>query len=175
MDLSAIEVPTLHEIVRRHARERPDSIALRFRDRTLSFSDLDRLAGRIAHSLVRDGVGPGDRIVFVGRNSDAVAALALGANRIGATPAPLNWRLAAAEVQALIADAEARIVFFEPEFEEMVRGVQRASGAFCAVNARDVMAGGDWLSAGSLDPTAADPRPSRCRFTPLAPRERPRA
>lgn len=120
MNIDALHVPTLHSVVVQHAARKPDGTAIRFENAVLSYAALDRLANRLANTLRRDGVGPGDRVIFVGRNSDSLPVIALAANRIGAVPTPLNWRLAPAEVKTLVDDAEARLIFYEPEFEDMV-------------------------------------------------------
>lgn len=83
LDLAAIAVPTLHETVSRRARLQPDRPAVRFRNRVMTYAGLDALADRVAAALGRDGLTAGDRIVFVGRNSDAVPVLAPSANKAG--------------------------------------------------------------------------------------------
>jgi long-chain acyl-CoA synthetase len=50
------------DLIRRHANERPSSIALAQGDTHLSYAALDALMDRIAASLQRDGMKPGDAI-----------------------------------------------------------------------------------------------------------------
>ncbi|MBB4640155.1 long-chain-fatty-acid--CoA ligase [Rhizorhapis suberifaciens] len=140
-----IPVPTLHAIVTEHAGRTPDAPAIRFNDSMLSYRQLDARANRVAHSLIRDGVKPGQRIVFLGRNSDAVPLLALGANKAGIVPVPLNWRLAPAEIAQLVRDCEAPIIFAEPDFLPVIEGTDDAQ-AFRTVSARDLLAEDNWLS-----------------------------
>ena len=159
LDFDAIEVPTLHETVSRHARAQPDRPAVRFRDRVLTYAELDALADKVGAALRRDGLTAGDRIVFVGRNSDAVPVLALGANKAGIVPVPLNWRLAPAEIDTLIRNSGARLVFVEPEFEPAVRSLRNAAAAtFEIVDARGLMVQDNWLAEGPLAKPAADAR-----------------
>ncbi|QQV78785.1 AMP-binding protein [Sphingomonas aliaeris] len=155
MDIDALRVPTLHEVVTQHAARNPNGNAIRFEGAVLSYAALDRLANRLANTLRREGLGLNDRLVFIGRNSDALPVIALAANKIGAVPVPLNWRLAKAEVVALIKDAEARIIFVEPEFEEMVADlVAPAQGSMRIVSARSLFAADNKLDHHD---TLADP------------------
>ncbi|WP_340316838.1 long-chain-fatty-acid--CoA ligase [Rhizorhabdus argentea] len=142
-----LAVPTLHATIRHHALTRPTALALRFGERRHDYAALDALTDRVAASLVRDGIQPGDRLLFLGRNSDAIPILTLGANKAGIVPVPLNWRLAPAEIAALAADAGARMVFFEPEFAEAVAALVQSSPAIVSRHADDLLGESDWLSA----------------------------
>ena len=59
---------SLADMVRTHARERPDDPALVFDDRTLTYRELDAESSRAANALRDAGIGPGDRVAFVGKN-----------------------------------------------------------------------------------------------------------
>lgn len=147
MDIDRLVVPTLHGVVAAHAVHEPNGTAIRFDGGRLSYVALDRLANRLANTLRREGYGREDRLIFIGRNSDAVPVIALAANKIGAVPVPLNWRLAPAEIATLIRDAEARLIFVEPEFQETVIALLAAlPRPIAVVLARDLFGTGSWLS-----------------------------
>lgn len=138
-------IPTFGEVVRDHARARPDAPALRFANRTWSYAELDAAANRVANSLIRDGFVPGDRIACLGRNSDAVALLALGASRAGLIFVPVNWRLAAAEVSLILADSGSRLLFTADSHD--APGIPSM--------ALDEVLGGDWLGGDVRSPDIA--------------------
>jgi acyl-CoA synthetase (AMP-forming)/AMP-acid ligase II len=144
-----ITVPTFHEIVERHARERPDAPALRFHERAWTYAAMDRWANRVANTLLREGLAPGDRILFVGRNSDAVALLALAGSKAGITLVPLNWRLAPAEMQALAEDSGAKLVFAEPDYLEVAA---QLGGSLPLLSTEAVTVGSDWLATEASSP-----------------------
>jgi len=60
------------DLIREHARARPAQPALLAGDARLSYAELDALMDRVAASLQRDGLKPGDAIAGRGR---AIAAL----------------------------------------------------------------------------------------------------
>jgi acyl-CoA synthetase (AMP-forming)/AMP-acid ligase II len=152
-----IVVPTFHEVVERHANSRPDAPALRFHARTWSYGAMEARANRIANSLVRDGLVPGDRILFVGRNSDAVALLALAASKAGITFVPLNWRLAPAEMRTLAEDAGAALLFAEPDHMDMAAAFAGTATLHPTMAATGESA---WLAADASPPRIA-PDPGR--------------
>jgi fatty-acyl-CoA synthase len=103
--------------------EAPDFLALqaRLQPRRLAARDLttgaswtyaefDNLAARCAALMQTKGVGAGDRVALCAKNRAEIVALHAACARIGAIFVPLNWRLAPAEVEALVAHCEPRLV-----------------------------------------------------------------
>ncbi len=150
-----IIVSTFHEVIERHLRARPEAPALRFHDRTWRYGEMDARANRIANSLLRDGLAPGDRIIFVGRNSDAVALLALAGSKSGITLVPLNWRLAPAEMKTLAQDADAKLIFAEPDHMDLAA----CFAGTTTLHPTSVVTGeSSWLSNNAVPPPVpADP------------------
>ncbi|MEI9988612.1 MAG: fatty acid--CoA ligase [Rhizomicrobium sp.] len=122
--LDHAQIPTLADIPRYHARVRPDDIALSFEGRDTSFDALDRHSNQVAHALIEAGARPGDRICYIGKNSDHYFELLLGAAKAGVVMTPLGWRLAPREVAYMVNDAEARLLFVGPESMALVRQVR---------------------------------------------------
>lgn len=151
-----LPVPTLHATLACHARTRPAALALCFEERRHDYAALDALTDRVAASLVRDGMEPGDRVLFLGRNSDAIPILALGANKAGMVPIPLNWRLAPPEIAALASDAGARMIFFEPEFADAIAALVRSCSGIASWHACELVGHGDWLTTNRTGFTLQD-------------------
>jgi long-chain acyl-CoA synthetase len=111
-----MEHPTLCDVVRTHALRTPDKLAITDLAEYVTYAELDRRTNQVANALTAMGVEPGERIVYLGRNRLAFFELLFGIAKMGAVLAPLNWRLTAPEVHALVEDARARVVFVDPEF-----------------------------------------------------------
>lgn len=108
--------PTFGEALARHATERPSQVALRFEDRVTDYATFDRHVSQIANGLLAMGLGKGDRVAYVGKNSDWAVELALGVARAGMVLVPVIWRLAPAEIDGILRDAAAAVLFVEPGF-----------------------------------------------------------
>ena len=106
---------TLADIPRYHAQRRPTSIALVFEGRETTFAEFDRRTNQAAQALLAEGVGKGDRIAYLGKNSDHYFELLFGAAKVGVVMAPIGWRLAPPEVAYIASDARARMLFVGPE------------------------------------------------------------
>ncbi|GAA4554652.1 class I adenylate-forming enzyme family protein [Pseudonocardia xishanensis] len=111
---------TIAQAFRECAVAGPDAPALTDGTRTLTFRELDERSERVANGLLAHGVAHGRRVAYLGRNSVEFFELLLGAAKIGAVLAPLNWRLTRDELHALIADADAGFVLVDEDFRDGV-------------------------------------------------------
>jgi long-chain acyl-CoA synthetase len=98
------------DVVREHARARPDHPAIRQDGRTLTYADLDQRSNRLAQALHAAGIGAGSRVAYLDRTSPEIVELLFAAAKLGAVAVPLNWRLAAPELAAVLEDAQPSFV-----------------------------------------------------------------
>jgi long-chain acyl-CoA synthetase len=115
-----VTTPTLAGLVRRHAVERPDHPYLHFEGQTVTYRELDERTSRVAAALTAAGVQAGDRVALVDKNSPVALEVMFGAAKCNAVYMPVNWRLAPAEIAAIIDDAEARVVVVGEEFAPLL-------------------------------------------------------
>lgn len=110
----------------RRARGTPEAEAVvdLHTGRRLSFKELDERSCQCANALSRLGVAKGDRVALFMKNSVEYLQLVYGVAKIGAVLAPLNWRLVGKEVAFLIQDLEAKVVFHDPEFGDLIAQVR---------------------------------------------------
>ncbi|TMG98277.1 MAG: acyl--CoA ligase [Betaproteobacteria bacterium] len=101
------------DLIREHARARPAQPALLAGDARLSYAELDALMDRVAASLQRDGLKPGDAIATCAHTSPRYAAVFLGALRAGAVVAPLAPSVTATSFASMLSDAQARWLFVD--------------------------------------------------------------
>ena len=106
---------TLGDVARYHAEQRPDAVAFRFEGRDTSFAAFDRHTNQVANALIAAGLTTGDRVAYVGKNSDHYFELMFGAAKAGVVTTPIGWRLAPAEIAYIVADSDAKLVFVGPE------------------------------------------------------------
>ncbi len=122
------QMPTLGDIARYHARVRPEAVALRFEGRETRFSAFDRHASQVANALLAAGVRKGDRVAYVGKNSDHYFELLFGAAKMGAVVTPIGWRLAAPEIAYILRDSGAPMVFVGPEVAAAAQAAAAEAG-----------------------------------------------
>lgn len=103
-----------------HAGRRPDHPAVVCEDRTLTYGELHRHSNRTAHALLAAGLRPGARVGYLGQESEHYYDIALGCAKSGTVLVPVNWRLTSGEVEHILRDAQAELLFVEREFRDVV-------------------------------------------------------
>ena len=117
------QIATLGDIPRHHARVRPNATALVFEGRETTFADVDRHTNQAANALLAAGVTKGQRINYIGKNSDHYFEVLFGAAKIGAVMTPIGWRLAPPEMAYIVADSSSPIVFVGPEIIDRIEDI----------------------------------------------------
>jgi acyl-CoA synthetase (AMP-forming)/AMP-acid ligase II len=125
------ESRTLAEALRHQARRRPAETALVFGGRVTRYGELDRRADQVAHGLAGLGIHRGDRVGYLGKNSDLYFELLFGAARAGAVLVPVNWRLAAPEIAAILSDAGVTTLFLGRGFGAAAENPGMPAGLRC--------------------------------------------
>jgi malonyl-CoA/methylmalonyl-CoA synthetase len=97
------ELRTTFDARARHA-------ALVYRNRVVTYGELDAWARRSAAWLQALGVAPGDRVALFTAEKMALLVAHLGALYAGAAPLPLNPRYTREEMRYFLNDSEARVV-----------------------------------------------------------------
>ncbi|WP_420751331.1 long-chain-fatty-acid--CoA ligase [Rhodococcus sp. O3] len=112
--------------VQRHAGWNGAAVALRYADADLTYADLEDRTGRLAAVLANGGVGPGDRVAYVGLNSPAFLTTLLASLRIGAVFVPVNFRLAEPELRTVLDRSGSVALIAEPGHRDVVDAVRDA-------------------------------------------------
>jgi len=111
-----LSVTTLAEIVRVHAAERGDRPAMRYGDRTWSYSELRDESARVAQAFLAEGVGPQERVAVLDKNAPEYFSFLFGAGMANAVTLAVNWRLAPPEMEYILNHAETRVLLVGEEF-----------------------------------------------------------
>ncbi len=113
--------------IRRNAEWAGGRTALGLGGERYTYRQMDR-AVALRRNLLVQGLGaePGDRIAFLGFNACEVPLLLFACARAGCVFMPLNNRLAAPELRAIVAHSEARFLCVEREFAPVAAEIQQA-------------------------------------------------
>jgi acyl-CoA synthetase (AMP-forming)/AMP-acid ligase II len=154
-------------VIEWRATVRPEVTAL-VDDRGVEYSyaglraELERRAGGWAAL----GIGPGDTVAIVAKNSADFLVHAFALIRAGATPAFVNWRLSQRELAEVLALIEPAAVAADAEFTGLVGSVAAAPPRRVAIGGGGPVPAG-WLDGGALS-GAVPPRPALTGDTVLA-------
>jgi acyl-CoA synthetase (AMP-forming)/AMP-acid ligase II len=118
-----MNIRAIADLARHQARARPHALALTCHERRTSYAQLDLRASQVANGLLRAGTQRGARIAYLGKNSEVHFELLLGAAKARCIMVPLNWRLAAPEVEFILKDCQPDLIVIEPDFAPLVRSL----------------------------------------------------
>ncbi|MQY21809.1 acyl-CoA synthetase [Nocardia macrotermitis] len=98
----------------------PDAVAVIGAGRSITFARLSRRVACVCGELRGAGVRAGDRIAYLGPNHPAYLELLFAAGAIGAVFVPVNFRSAAAEIDYILGDCGARVLFHTEVYRDVV-------------------------------------------------------
>ena len=136
-------------LIRHLARVQPDHEMLVLGDERRTWGEEFDVACRVAQAARRDGLDVGDRIAFLDRNGMAYFDFLFGGSLIGAVNVAVNWRLAPAEMAAIIDDSGAPLLVVHTDY---LAALAAMPGGLPAV--RRIVVVGDAGAIEGVDPRA---------------------
>ncbi|MFE7621745.1 amino acid adenylation domain-containing protein, partial [Streptomyces sp. NPDC057496] len=110
-----VPVTTLPALFERQAHATPHAPAVVFDGRSLSYAEFNEGANRLAHLLLADGIGRGDRVaVAIPRSVELITAL-YAVHKAGAAYVPVDPGLPADRIAFMIADARPALLLTTAE------------------------------------------------------------
>lgn len=140
----------------RAARD-PAALAIKIDGIALSFRKLADEVEALASRLAQLGTRRADRIALLMDSSLRMVGLIHASQRCGATLVPINTRLLAAEIEALLIDAEPRLVLYDARHADTIAEIRIRVPALRFIEAHR-----------ELDAVPADGLPEPCAFDPNA-------
>ena len=104
----------------RHARYRPNHLAVVLGDRRLSYLEFNQEINRLANALQALGISKGDKIATLLPNCIELLEVYWASAKIGVVVVPLSTQLRAKTLVSLVTDAEAVMLVTNSEFADAV-------------------------------------------------------
>lgn len=104
----------------RNLQQRGDEIGSCFGDRTRTWREIGDRVARTAGALRELGVGDGDRVAFLGMNSDWFHEFYLAVPWANAVVNPINTRWAVKEIAFSLRDSDSRVLIVDDTFISLV-------------------------------------------------------
>jgi len=98
----------------------PHETCIRYQDLELTKLEFNERINRFANALQASGIRPGDRVAVLMGNSNVFLEILFAISKIGGIMVPLNFRLAAPELEFILNDSEPLMLIYSPEFLPLV-------------------------------------------------------
>jgi acyl-coenzyme A synthetase/AMP-(fatty) acid ligase len=79
--------------------------------RKFTFNDIDKLSGNVSSFLKNNNIQQGDRVAVISKNCVEFVTLLFGTYRIGAVIVPINYKSSKQDLDFMIQDSGAKIIF----------------------------------------------------------------
>jgi fatty-acyl-CoA synthase len=112
----------------RRAQMTPNRTAFVFADRSITYAEVHTRTTKLASLLREGGMKAGDRVAYLGPNHVAFAEIMFATHMLGGIFVPLNFRLAAPEIDYMLDHSGATVLIYAPECAEVVRALPNTSG-----------------------------------------------
>jgi len=100
----------VHCLIEQNAAETPDAIAIRFRDQSLSYAELNRQANRLGAYLTAQGLGAECRVVVCVEGGFEIMVALLAILKAGAVYVPLDPTYPEVRIRAILEDTQPGLV-----------------------------------------------------------------
>jgi acyl-CoA synthetase (AMP-forming)/AMP-acid ligase II len=108
------------DMLTRTAWRKPDAEAAVDGERRLTYTDVNALTNRLAHTLLARGIGRGDPVLLVAGNSVEFLQAYYACAKIGAVCVPINLLWGPGEVAYVVGHCKPRLGLVEPMFAPLV-------------------------------------------------------
>lgn len=112
---------TIADLLRRTARRLPNKAAVICGDTSWTYGEFDFVCDEISGALTRMGVGVGDRVAILARNSHAFVAMRYAIARAGAVLVPINFMLKSEEIAYILRHSGAVVMCTDTGLAEQAR------------------------------------------------------
>ncbi|MFZ0820699.1 MAG: condensation domain-containing protein, partial [Candidatus Acidiferrales bacterium] len=146
----------LHQLIEDQVERTPDSVAVEFDGKRLSYSELNGRANQVAHHLIRLGVGPDVPVgLFVERSPEMLIGI-LGILKAGAAYVPMDPEYPKVRVRYILDDSKAAIVLTQ----------KSVSGDLPSFAGQSIRLDADWarIAAESNENPAVNVRPEQLAY-----------
>ncbi len=122
--LSPSEFRCTADIVRSYGAQKPADTMIKFGERIVTWSEMDKRSSQVAQALMAGGVQAQERVAFMEKNSVEYFEVLFGCSKANVVDVSINWRLAPAEILYTVNDSEAKVLFVGADFYEAVASIE---------------------------------------------------
>lgn len=98
----------------------PEKTAIVYKDRRITYKELNQRVNQIVHALGELGVKEGDKVAYMLLNSNQLVEVYFAIQKMGAVAVPLNKCLISREMKLLLDTSESRVLIYAEKFANKI-------------------------------------------------------
>ncbi|MAF49469.1 MAG: ATP-dependent acyl-CoA ligase [Rhodospirillaceae bacterium] len=125
---SEFENCTLPALLKQRAQELGDMPYVKFRDKTVTYTEMNETTNRVANSLTDLGIQHGDKVCLLMKNSLEFIYAWYGLAKLGAVMVPVNPNLKGNLLRHIVTNSEATVLFIDNDLIERIKLIEDEVG-----------------------------------------------
>jgi long-chain acyl-CoA synthetase len=162
------ELQTVAQTVTFHAGKQPGQVAIVCEGRQVTYQALDTESNALAHAILAAGLTKGSRVAYLGKESENYYEILFACAKSQTVLVPVNWRLTATEIDHILRDSGAELIFAERAFMPSVPADGALPRLRAVVEADAPATPGSGLAAWKAGHSTSDPGRSHHSDDPVA-------
>ncbi|MFH1624679.1 MAG: long-chain-fatty-acid--CoA ligase [Pseudomonadota bacterium] len=114
----------VHRGIKLSVEKFPEKVAVIYKDKRVTYRELDSRANRIANGIADMGLKKGDKVGILLSNCNEFVEIYYGMAKQGLISVPVNFRLAAPEIQYIVKNADSKALIMGEEFVDKVDSIR---------------------------------------------------
>jgi acyl-CoA synthetase (AMP-forming)/AMP-acid ligase II len=114
----------LGQMVKMNSKKFPNHIAIKEKERSFSYTDLNNRVNKLSHSLLSMGLKRGDKFAVLLENSIEIVESYLAAAKTGLVVVPVHFRFVGREIVNVIEDSDAEAFIVHDEFTPTINSIK---------------------------------------------------
>ncbi|KYK34031.1 MAG: long-chain fatty acid--CoA ligase [Thermoplasmatales archaeon SG8-52-3] len=114
----------LGQMIKMNSKKFPKTIALKEKDRSLTYTELNKRVNKLSHSLLSLGLKKGDKFAVLLENSIEIVEAYLAAAKTGLIIVPVHFRFVGREIVNLMENSDAKAFIVHEEFVSLVNSIK---------------------------------------------------
>jgi acyl-CoA synthetase (AMP-forming)/AMP-acid ligase II len=114
----------LGQTLKVNAKKFPNTVALKDKERSFTYPEVNRRVNKLAHSLLSLGLSKGDKVAVLLENSIEIVEVYLATAKTGLVIVPINFRLVGLEVAYIVGNSDAKAFIVHDEFTPTVDSIK---------------------------------------------------
>ena len=110
----------VHRGIKLSVEKFPEKVAVIYKDKRTTYSELDSRANRISNGIIDMGLEKGDKVGVLLYNCDEFVEIYYGMAKAGIISVPVNFRLAGPEIEYILKNSESKALIMGEEFIDKV-------------------------------------------------------
>jgi acyl-CoA synthetase (AMP-forming)/AMP-acid ligase II len=114
----------LGQVLKVNAKKYPCTVALKDKDRTYTYPEVNKRVNKLAHSLLNLGLIKGDKVAVLLENSIEIVEIYLATAKTGLVIVPVNFRLVGSEVAYIVNNSDAKAFIVHDAFTPTIDAIK---------------------------------------------------